>query len=393
MRAIHLLRAACLAAAVIVTVAVAAPLAAQQGLSAAARLDPAASAVEETRQGPVLALALDRPVPWRVEMLDAPPRLLLDLKTLDLARLPELAVSEPFGAPRAGEARGGWTRLVFDLSRPLTVSEAGMTTGGEGGRALIEVTLKEAEGTAPAAAAPPPPATTGPRRPVIVLDPGHGGVDPGAVRGQVHEADLMLRFARELREALLRTGEWDVVLTREADTFVSLEARIDVAREAGAVAFLSLHADAVQEGVAQGAQVYTLADEASSRATRLLAERHARDDLLGGVDLAGHDDVVAHLLIEMARRDTAPRTDALADHLVAEMQAAGIQLHKRPREGAGFSVLKAPDIPSALIEVGFISSESELRKLQSDEWRARMAAAIVRGLSDWIAQDASRPPG
>ncbi len=222
----------------------------------------------------------------------------------------------------------------------------------------------------------------------VVLDPGHGGIDPGAEYDGAVEGDLMLTFARELQEVLLRAGNFKVVLTREGDVFVPLEARVSLARNVGADVFLSLHADALVEGCASGATIYTQSDRASDIASRKLAERHDRADLLAGVDLSDQDDVIATILMELARTETAPRTDKLANALVSGLaQAVGV--HKRPRLSAGFSVLKAPDIPSVLIELGFLSSPRDLQRLRDPEWRKRAAKGVRVALQAWAAADAA----
>lgn len=198
----------------------------------------------------------------------------------------------------------------------------------------------------------------------------------------------MLTFSRSLREALVRAG-MTVVMTREQDAFVPLETRISVARAAGADAFLSLHADAIAEGVARGATVYTLSDTATDAASEALAERHDRADLLAGVDLSGQDDLIAGVLMDMARVETGPRADRLADALVGAIKQAKLDMHKRPRLGAAFSVLKSPDIPSVLLELGFLSSARDMANLQDTGWRDRMVGAIVSALQTWAVADAA----
>ena len=222
---------------------------------------------------------------------------------------------------------------------------------------------------------------------VVVLDPGHGGLDPGAEKGGLKEADLMLTFAREVKDLLLRDGGFEVVLTRETDSFVPLEERSTIARAEGAGVFISLHADALAEGEAVGSTIYTLAGEASDEAARALAERHDRDDLLAGIDLTAQDDLVATVLMDMARTETTPRTARLAVALEVSIKAAGITMHRHPRQEAGFSVLKSPDIPSVLLELGFLSSESDRKRLSDPDWRAKMALALRDGLVAWAVQD------
>lgn len=383
-----------------------------QGLFALARLDPVRSAITDHSDGFDLVLTISQPVPYRVQTLVDPPRLVLDFREVDFDQLRPggLGFSQAVQSVRHGTVQTGWSRLVLDLDGHFAVDSAGMETDAGDGTARIEVRLSRTDPTTFAArsgsdrshAFPRETESSRPahRRPtgtsaddgklVVVIDPGHGGIDPGAVRDGVHEADLVLTFARDLREALLRSEGFEVAMTRDADEFVSLEARIDVARRAGGEVFLSLHADAVSEGIARGAQVYTLSEEASSRASARLAEGHDRADLLAGVDLTDQDDVVARVLMSIARTETVPRTDALAEALVAGFRQAGVQLHKRPREHAGFSVLKSPDIPSLLIELGFMSSPGELEKLQDPDWRRTAAEAIVAALSAWAEEDRAR---
>jgi N-acetylmuramoyl-L-alanine amidase len=192
-----------------------------------------------------------------------------------------------------------------------------------------------------------------------------------------------------LKEVLVRDGGFNVVLTRDDDVFVPLETRISIARESGAHVFVSLHADALAEGEAVGATLYTLSDDASDEAGRALAERHDRDDLLSGIDLTEQDDLVATVLMDMARTETAPRIDRLALHLRDAIHGADLKMHRQPIQQAGFSVLKSPDIPSILIELGFLSSASDLERLIDPDWRAEMAVALRDGLRAWAAEDAA----
>jgi N-acetylmuramoyl-L-alanine amidase len=219
-----------------------------------------------------------------------------------------------------------------------------------------------------------------------VLDPGHGGIDPGAERDGYREADLMLTFAQELRDILVRAGNFEVILTRDDDSFVPLETRVSIAQAVSADVFISLHADALAEGRAEGATVYTLAERASDDASRKLAERHDRDDLLAGVDLSDQDDVIANVLLDMARTETHPRTLRLADALVGRFQAS-VGMHKRPHLKAGFSVLKSADVPSVLLELGFLSSPSDREKLLDPAWRSKAAQAVRTALDSWVTEE------
>jgi N-acetylmuramoyl-L-alanine amidase len=374
-----------------------------QELSALARFDADASAITTDGSGLDLNLMLSQPVPWRVRILDKPARLVLDLREVDWRGISTIKVPKPFVAgARAGTVRPGWSRLVVELAQEMTVTQAEMRTRDGTARVILRLDPATPDDFARAAAEPdppgwampvaadlPPPQAVGTGPVVVILDPGHGGIDPGAERDGQTEANLMLAFARELKEVLLRDGRFQVVLTRDEDVFVPLETRISIARAAGASVFLSLHADALAEGEATGTTIYTLSDDASDAAAAALAERHRRDDLLSGVDLTEQDDQVAAVLMDMARTSTMPRTDRLADALAMSIKAAGIKMHRHPRQFAGFSVLKAPDIPSALIELGFLSSAKDLARLEDREWRAKMAAALRDGLVAWVDADAT----
>lgn len=376
-----------------------------QGLTALARVDAAASRVADTPDGAELELGLSQPVPFRVFTLDAPRRLILDFSEVawDGLRTAEFDRSDMVASVAMGAFRPGWSRMVLELAAPLAVKTAELRTDN-GARVLVTLEPVGAAEFAARAGAPevagfqlpapevleqPRPRQNGDRPLVVVLDPGHGGIDPGAERGDTIEAELMLQFARELREVLLRAGGFEVRMTREEDLFVPLEMRQSLARAMAADVFISLHADALTEGRATGATIYTLSEDASDVASAKLAERHDRADLLAGVDLSDQDDVIAGVLMDLARTETAPRSDRLADALVTGLRDAIGTMHKRPRMEASFSVLKAPDIPAVLIELGYLSSARDLGNLTSADWRARAAAGIRDALQVWAVADAA----
>jgi N-acetylmuramoyl-L-alanine amidase len=391
---------------VVLSVFLAAPALAQD-LGALARFQD--GGVDDTWSGAQLRLELSQGVPWRVFTLTQPNRLIMDFREVVWGDTdPQTLIdSDRVGTVRVGSYRPGWSRLVAELAEPMVIDTAELVTDATTGSASISVLLDVADQAAfdQAAGAPrdagwdlPEPAKItalpqrDPDRLMVVIDPGHGGIDPGAERGDVREADLMLTFGRELQEVLRRSGGFDVILTREGDYFVSLEARVALARDAGADVFVSLHADALAEGVARGAAIYTLSDEASDAASAALAERHNRDDLLAGIDLSQSDDRVANVLMSLARLDNAPRSEALAQHMLDGIRNAVGRVHKRPLRSAGFSVLKAADIPSVLLEVGFLSTDEDLRNLSDPIWRQGMAAGIRDGLIAWRTEDAALAP-
>ncbi len=374
-----------------------------QDLRALARILPQESQAIDRGEDIEIVLALSQAVPFRLSTRTEPYRIIADFREVRWEALgPDFDRAEAITGVATGGVPGaaGWSRIMFELAGPYAIASAEMRTDAATGGARVVLRLaptdragfavradQDAAAAPPVARAPDPIEIGG--RLQVVLDPGHGGIDPGAEAGGHEEADLMLQFARELREVLIRTGRFDVALTREADAFVPLPTRISLARTAQADAFLSLHADALAEGSARGATIYTLSDTASDAAAAALAERHDRFDLLAGVDLSRSDDVVAGVLMDLARLDTAPRSDALAEALVAAIGAADIRLHPRPRMSAGFSVLKAADFPSVLIEVGFLSSVGDLENILDADWREQMQVAIADGLIAWADADAA----
>jgi len=383
-------------------------LAHAQEFSALARVDMAASRIDDTRDGVRLRLGLSQGVPFRAFTLDGPPRLVLDFRQVDWRGVDAALLdwAERVEGLRMGGIRPGWSRMVVDLAGPFAIETADATTDRESGGAVIEVILGEVTPAAFAdvAGAPPLPGweraegglpavkrarQTGEETLLVLLDPGHGGIDPGAERDGADEKTLMLRFARELRELLLRAGGFDVALTREEDAFVSLERRVAIAHELGADLFISLHADALSEGRAHGATVYTLSDSATDEASAALAERHDRANILAGIDLTEADDVVADVLMDLARLETRPRSDQLARAIRLGIKEQGLPLNTRPLREAGFSVLKSPDIPSVLVELGFLSSQRDLDNLRDPDWRAKMAAGIRDALQAWRIADAA----
>ncbi len=377
-----------------------------QEFIALASIEPDASIISDSKDGMEIRLNLTRAVPYRIYTLDAPPRVVIDFNEVDFSAMPKTGFNQSIRILdfRYGPIMPGWSRLVLELDAYFRVETAALNLKNDG-RATVFVQLEATDALsfaqdsgAPSESQylPNPNASaqvlsgkrqTGDGPITVVLDPGHGGIDPGAERGDVVEAALMLTFARELQELLLRTGNFKVVLTRDSDYFVPLEARVSIAREARADVFISLHADALVEGRASGSTIYTLSENASDIASQKLAERHDRSDLLAGVDLSNQDDVIAGVLMDLARVETSSRSEKLADALVSGLSST-VGMHKRPKLSAGFSVLKAPDIPSVLLELGFLSSKRDRERLNDAEWRQQAAIGIHTALSNWAVTDA-----
>lgn len=349
-----------------------------------------------------LQLSLSHAVPYRVYLVGEPARLIVDLKGADLgaSRPEDLFGADLVPAIRWGRFQQGWSRIVVELPGAYRVARADQRTAPPHPRITVDLApVRERDFSprasaatalrdlpAPAELPPPPPAAAGL---TVALDPGHGGFDPGAQAGDESEAALVLIFAQALRTELEARGV-TVVMTREDDSFVRLEDRMTRARQAGAGLFLSLHADALPTGQAAGATVYLWNPAADDRAARQLALRHDRDDLVAGLDLAGQDDMLAEVLMDFARTDTHPRAESFARLVVSRMALMGLGLHGRPVQGAAFSVLKSPDIPSALLELGFISDPTDRANLTDPLWRSRMVTVLADAITGWARDETAR---
>ena len=373
-----------------------------QELSALSRVDTENSVIKDRLFGGARArLALSQPVPFILNAENEPNRIFVDFQglTWSSADAEQIEESELVTNVAFGLIRPGWTRLVLELSEPLRAEEAEMAVNSADGSAIFNLRLRsvsQEEFDLDIREAPQENATTAlaavdPKGPLrVILDPGHGGVDPGAVVQKTQEKDLMLMFARELQAHLNKTALYEVKLTRDMDEFVSLSGRIGRARDVEADVFISLHADALAEGVASGITVYTLSERASDDAAAQLAREMDRTDLLHGLDLTDQDDQIASILYDLARRDTQVRSEALADHVVTEMGRSLLKSRMRPRLSAAFTVLKAPDMPSILVEIGFITNPRDLANLQNPNWRKQVIVGFEAALKTWEIEDAAR---
>jgi len=302
---------------------------------------------------------------------------------------------------RFGLVMQGGSRLVFDLAKPVRVEKALVIDAADGApaRLVLDLVATDREGFLRKIAldntlartdlprANGPPVSSGDPRPLVVLDPGHGGIDNGtkAPNGEL-EKDIVLNFAQRLRDRLEKAGKHRVLLTRTDDTFVPLAERVRMARSAGASLFVSIHADSLPrgEGDAHGASVYTLSETASDSEAARLAEKENRADVIAGVDLKTEPDDVAGILIDLAQRETKGLSVQFAHKLVGQMKAAA-RLHKTPLKSAGFRVLRAPDVPSVLVELGYVSNREDLQSLLSENWRNRTAETIAQAIETYFA--------
>ena len=353
-------------------------------------------------------LDLDRKIDLRAFTLGNPDRVVVDLPQVTF-KLPDSAGKSGRGlikAFRYGLVMPGGSRLVFDLSGPAKIEKAYVldAANGQPARLVVELAasdratfLKSAD-KEPEQRSSRPPATVAANdvggseasdsRPVVVIDPGHGGIDNGtqASSGETEKA-IVLAFGLALRDRIAESGKYRVVLTRDDDTFIPLGDRVKVARSQNAALFVSIHADALprREGDAQGATIYTLSGRASDAEAERLAELENKADAIGGVNLTEEPTEVADILIDLAQRETRTFSNRFAHTLMGEMKTA-VRMHKHPLKSAGFKVLKAPDVPSVLIELGYVSNRDDLKLLTSDSWRSRSVAAVAQAIDAFLAK-------
>ncbi len=348
-------------------------------------------------------LDVSRKIDLHIFTLADPYRVVVDIPQVTF-RLPAKAGETGRGlikAFRFGLVMAGGSRIVIDLVKPARVEKAFVVDAAETApaRLVLELAATDRENFLRKVAldqrlahqeTPPsreqPPASTD-ARPLIVLDPGHGGIDTGTKgpNGQM-EKDIVLDFAKRLREKVESGGKYRVLLTRSDDSFVPLAERVRFAREAGAALFISVHADSLprREGDAQGATVYTLSETATDPAAARLAEQENRADVIAGVDLKEQPDDVADILIDLAQRETKTFSVQFAGKLIAMLKQTA-RLHKEPIKSAGFRVLRAPDVPSVLVELGYVSNKEDLQSLSSDHWRDRTADAMASAIDGYFS--------
>ena len=357
-------------------------------------------------------LDLDKGIQFRAFVLDDPYRVVIDIPQVNF-RLPSGSGTNGRGLVKAfryGTVMPGGSRIVFDLTGPARVADATMLDGGNGqpprlvleledvdrptflqalhaGRPQLKPAVSDQAAAAAPQAAPAKPAAPPDPRPVVVIDPGHGGVDNGTRSGEEMEKNLVLAFGLALRDRLEKSGKYRVIMTRNDDTFIPLDDRVKVAHDQAAALFVSIHADYLPrgEGDAQGATIYTLSDKASDTEAERLAESENRADAIGGVDLREEPTEVADILIDLAQRETRTFSNRFARMLMGEMKGT-VRMHKNPLKSAGFRVLKAPDVPSVLVELGYVSNKSDLEHLVSDRWRSKTVASMAQAIDAFLAK-------
>ena len=346
---------------------------------------------------------LNRKVDLAVFTLADPYRVVVDLPETSF-KLPAKAGEQGRGLVKAfrfGLIMQGGSRIVLDAKGPVRLDRAFVLDAAEGQPARLVVDLVATDrasfmrsmalGHRPAQTASvkpsePPTKPDGDARPLIVLDPGHGGIDTGTRgSGGELEKDVVLAFAQTLREKLESSGKFRVAMTRSEDVFIPLGERVRFARSRSAGLFISLHADALprREGQAEGATVYTLSENASDAEAARLAETENKADVIAGVDLTSEPDDVANILVDLAQRETKTFSMQFARTVVDELKTTA-RLHKQPLKSAGFKVLLAPDVPSVLVELGYMSTKDDLRQLTSAIWRDKTAQALAQAVDSFF---------
>jgi N-acetylmuramoyl-L-alanine amidase len=358
-------------------------------------------------------LDLDKTIRFHAFALADPYRVVMDL--------PQVSFQLPAGTGTAGRGlvkafryglvMPGGSRIVFDLAGPAKIANSYVleAANGQPPRLVLELeevdrttfvqslapesrpelrpAIADANAAVPVQAAPPKPAAAADSRPVVVIDPGHGGLDNGTQAGSESEKSLVLGFGLALRDRIEKSGKYRVVMTRTDDTFIPLADRVRIARNQAAALFVSIHADALprREGDAQGATIYTLSDRASDAEAERLADAENKADAIGGVNLTEEPVEVADILIDLAQRETRTFSNRFARLLMGEMKST-VRMHKHPLKSAGFKVLKAPDVPSVLIELGYVSNKGDLEHLVSENWRNRTVGSMAQAIDAYFAK-------
>lgn len=361
-----------------------------------------------------MVIELDEQSEFRAFSLKSPYRIVVDMPTF---KWQAGVISKPEQANisniRQGKLKNNFSRLVLDLSHPTLISNAFILPrqGNKPVRIVIDFKsvsdtefnagMKKIYGTLnindietkTTAAAPQKPSLKPSnkkqktKKQTIIIDPGHGGVDPGAIGiNKVFEKNVTLAIGKALKKQLESSGQYKVVLTRSTDKYLRLYERVKIARKNNGDLFISIHADSIPKKNVKGASVYTLSEKASDAQTAKLAAKENQADLIAGIDLSHEDAEVADILIDLAMRETMNQSKFFANTLVNQSKTTGIQMLERPHRYAGFAVLKAPDIPSVLMEVGFMSNRDEAYRLNKADYQNKIAASIKKGIDRYFAK-------
>ena len=353
-----------------------------------------------------LVLETTKAFPYRIFQLGNPYRVVIDLPDVSW-RAPLRQMKKPVGFVanyRFGLFRPGNSRVVVDVTGPVRIARHAILGGGsgEGTRFFLDLepvtpkAFQQARGkvhsrqwVAPKAPKRPNADTTikerraGGRR-LVMIDPGHGGVDPGAIgRSGTFESHVVLKAAHEVKRKLESTGRYIAKLTRSRDIYIPLRDRFRKAEVVGAELFISLHADSINNPKIRGASVYTLSEKASDTEAEALAAKENRSDIIAGVDLTEQSDTVASVLISLRQRHTKDESAHFARFMVDNL-GKSVRLLRNTHRFAGFAVLKSPDVPSVLVELGYLSNRYDEKLLKSKQYRAKISKAMLRAIDAYF---------
>ena len=349
----------------------------------------------------------DRKFDYKVFLLNEPKRLVID--TFDVKVSPEIEKyvdkNNLVTKTRLGSVGTDGIRIVFDLQKPAIVKKAFMLApqSNFGWRFVIDVSIASerefsskvgskyalsnensfAGSYSSSSSKSSSKAKTVNKKKIIVLDPGHGGKDPGAIGySGVYEKNITLAMAKELKVILEKEG-YKVHLTRSTDIFIPLRDRVKIARKYNADLFMSIHAESAVNRSAKGLSVYTLSETASDKEAAALAERENKADVVAGLNLLEHSKEVSDILINLAQRETMNRSSEFASFMVQEMRKS-VKLRDNTHRFAGFAVLKAPDVPSVLLEMGYLSNRTEERLLKQKDYRRKLAVSTSKAVEKYF---------
>jgi N-acetylmuramoyl-L-alanine amidase len=365
--------------------------------------------VSTTPERARLIIDLSGPTEFAIASLDSPNRIAIDVKAFDLKILaPADVAGKGIVASYTIEmAEKGRARTTLTLSQPAQVQQAYIldAVADQPARLVVDIIPATAEEFAAKVAADlaasaanqgkvPETASTDPgthaaetaTRPLVVIDPGHGGIDNGATAPNgVHEKAITLAFALQLQKVLIESGRFDVALTREDDTYLTLNERVDLARKNKADLFISLHADTFQQPEIRGASVYTRDENATDVLDKVLADGENRYDIVAGLAVPQSEPAVMDILVDLMRRETRKSSYVAAEAIIHQLEPS-VALRRFPVRQADFFVLQAPDVPSILVELGFLSNAADIANLQKSDWRDRVVDALARGIADYFDQ-------
>lgn len=365
---------------------------------------------EKTR----IVMDVDQTVSFKAFTLDSPSRVVVDLPRFlwrAPAQVPQVG-GRLVSSIRHGAFSSETDRVVFDMKGGADILSSFTLPagGGRGPRIVIDLkptldkvhrpqplkterayaapqplnSIAEAPAFKPQPIAQPPFKPQAPKTRVIVIDPGHGGKDPGAISGRTREKHIVLALSKALKKELESLGGYRVYLTRSDDRYIKLYERVKIARRKNADLFVSVHADSVARSHVRGASIYTLSEKASDAQTAKLAAKENKVDLISGIDLTHEDHDVAGILLDLVQRDTMNQSNFFAEQVVKAFKRNGLRMLENPHRSAGFAVLKAPDIPSVLIEAGFVSNKKDAKLLMQSSYQKKLAKTIASGIDIYV---------